>query len=86
MPMRKKSRQRAYLLRCWQEGEAIPGKDTHWCFSVEEILRKRPRRGFGSLEALLAYLRAELTGGEGEPGKRGLCKARAPHPGEGDPA
>lgn len=74
---------RAYLLRCWQEGEAAPGKEPLWRFSVEEILpfdpsaalrgsgqrqlgtlRERRRKGFGSLEALIAFLRAELDGSE----------------------
>ncbi|MBE9508875.1 MAG: hypothetical protein IMY86_12615 [Chloroflexi bacterium] len=64
--MAESRRYRAYLLRCWQEGEAAPGKEPHYRFSVEEILRKRPRRGFDSLEALVAFLRAELSSGRGE--------------------
>lgn len=55
---------RAYLLRCWQEGEAAPDRKPHWRFSVEEILHKRRRQGFDSLETLVAFLRAELAGGE----------------------
>jgi hypothetical protein len=58
---------RAYLLRCWQEGEAAPGKEPIWRFSVEEILNERRRKGFSSLGALIAFLRAELAGGEQEP-------------------
>ena len=59
-------RYRAYLLRCWQEVEAAPGKEPHYRFSVEEILHKRPRRGFDSLDALVVFLRAELAGGRDE--------------------
>jgi len=71
---------RAYLLRCWQEGEAASGKEPLWRFSVEEILPSSPpagsgqrklkalperrRKGFSSLEALIAFLRAELAGDE----------------------
>jgi hypothetical protein len=58
---------RAYLLRCWQEGEAPPGKEPLWRFSVEEILHERRRKGFSSLEALIAFLRAELASGKEEP-------------------
>ena len=56
---------RAYLLRCWQEGEAAPGHEPTWRFSVEEVLHERRRQGFSSLEGLIAFLRAELAG-EGE--------------------
>jgi hypothetical protein len=57
---------RAYLLRCWREGKATPDGKPRWRFSVEEVLHERHRRGFGSLEALVAFLRAELTGGTDE--------------------
>jgi hypothetical protein len=56
---------RAYLLRCWQEGEATPRQAPPWRFYVEEILPGRhPKKGFSNLGALLAFLRAELVGGE----------------------
>jgi hypothetical protein len=55
---------RAYLLRCWQEGEAAPGEEPLWRFSVEEISNERRRKGFTSLGALIAFLRAELAGDE----------------------
>jgi hypothetical protein len=74
---------RAYLLRCWREGEAAPGEEHLWRFSVEEILpfapsaasgqgklrtsHERRRKGFTSLGALLAFLRGELASGEEEP-------------------
>lgn len=53
MKGKKSNARRAYLLRCWQEGGDIPDKAPHWRFSVEEVLSKQPRRGFGDLESLL---------------------------------
>ena len=50
---------RAYLIRCWQEGDAVHGA-VHWRFSAEEVLRERRRRGFADLSSLLEYLRAEF--------------------------
>ena len=58
---------RAYLLRCWQEGEAAPGHEPTWRFSVEEVLHERRRQGFSSLDGLIAFLRAELAGSGKEP-------------------
>lgn len=46
-------RYRAYLLRCWQEGNS-------WRYSVETADKEQERRGFGSLEALLTWLETEL--------------------------
>ncbi len=59
------------------------GKEPLWRFSVEEILpfdpsagsgqrklrtlHERRRKGFSSLEALVAFLRGELASGEEEP-------------------
>jgi hypothetical protein len=57
---------RAYLLRCWQEGEVKPGQTPRWRFRVEEVLPGQRQMGFGSLEALITFLRAELAGGEEE--------------------
>ena len=51
---------RAYLLRCWREEPAAPGGPSPWRFSVEEVLHERRRRGFTSLESVLAFLEAEL--------------------------
>ena len=65
---RNKSRpHRAYLLRCWQEGNTAPEQPPRWRFSVEEVLRKGPRRGFDSLEAVAAFLRSELSDSRDEP-------------------
>ena len=66
LPGEKSHPHRAYLLRCWREGEAAAGQEPVWRFSVEEIVPERRRKGFSSLEALLAFLRAELAGGEEE--------------------
>jgi CRISPR/Cas system endoribonuclease Cas6 (RAMP superfamily) len=51
---------RAYLLRCWQEGEMETDQEPLWRFSVEDVFGERRRQGFGSLEALVAFLRVEL--------------------------
>jgi hypothetical protein len=62
MPMHGKKRHpsRAYLLRCWREGES--DQEPVWRFSVEEVLRERRQKGFNSLGALVAFLKAELGG------------------------
>jgi hypothetical protein len=52
---------RAYLLRCWQEGGAGTDRGCPWRFAVEEVFGERRQQGFGSLEALLAFLRGELA-------------------------
>jgi hypothetical protein len=52
---------RAYLLRCWQEGETLGSEGHRWRFSVEEVLHKRRQRGFNGLEALFVFLRTELA-------------------------
>ena len=61
---KKTSPDRAYLIRCWQESGA-QGCSTQpdmprWRFSVEEVLHERKRWGFEDLNALFAFLRAEL--------------------------
>ena len=67
---------RAYLLRCWQEGNAAPEQPPRWRFSVEEVLRKGPRLGFDSLEALIAYLQDELAAGSEEESSGGLTEGQ----------
>jgi hypothetical protein len=52
---------RAYLLRCWQEEDVGTGQEPLWRFSVEDVFGERRRQGFGSLEALVAFLRVELV-------------------------
>jgi CRISPR/Cas system endoribonuclease Cas6 (RAMP superfamily) len=56
---------RAYLLRCWREGHVETDEEPLWRFCVEDVFGERRRQGFGSLEALLAFLRVELTSEEG---------------------
>ena len=50
---------RAYLIRCWQESNALPHAP-RWRFSVEAVLHERERWGFKDLDALFTFLRAEL--------------------------
>jgi CRISPR/Cas system endoribonuclease Cas6 (RAMP superfamily) len=52
---------RAYLLRCWQEGDIGTDQEPLWRFSVEDVFGERRWQGFGSLEALVAFLRVEFT-------------------------
>ena len=61
--MRKEKNElyRAYLLRCWQEGDAEIDQEPLWRFSVEDVFGERRRQGFGSLEALIEFLRVELV-------------------------
>jgi hypothetical protein len=56
----------AYLLRCWREEQAAPKGAPQWRFSLEEVLHERQRWGFNSLEALVAFLQAEMLTGEDE--------------------
>ena len=49
------SRYRAFVLRLWQDDT-----DQGWRFSLEEIGRSLPRRGFRTLQAMAAYIEAEL--------------------------
>ncbi|MCZ7570273.1 MAG: hypothetical protein M5U01_17045 [Ardenticatenaceae bacterium] len=57
---------RAYLLRCWREGCSAEEGEATWRFSLEEVGGARRRLGFMTLEALLAFLRAELGGAQAE--------------------
>lgn len=58
---------RAYLIRCWLE-ETGTGDGPAWRFSLEEVLHRRRRVGFCSLEALLRFLETELGAEAGQPG------------------
>jgi len=66
MTQKKQRPDRTYLLRCWQE-EAISAEKPPWRFWVEEISHERRQKGFGSLKALFAFLRAELAADEEAP-------------------
>ena len=61
--MRKEKNElyRAYLLRCRREGDAGTDQGPLWRFSVEDVFGERRRQGFGSLEALIEFLRVELV-------------------------
>ena len=54
----------AYLLRLWQERPAAPGRPAVWRCSLEDPGRSE-RYGFGSLEAAVDFLRAQM-GREGD--------------------
>ncbi len=56
--------QRAYLVRCWRDREAASEGEAAWRFSVEVVTPGRRRRGFASLEALLAFVQDDLAGGD----------------------
>jgi hypothetical protein len=60
-------RYRVYLLRCWEERPAAPTNDdeigtseAEWRFSLEEVGSGERRRGFGSLKALMTFLRERM--------------------------
>jgi len=57
-------RYHAYLLRLWQERPASSERPAVWRLSLEDT-RTRQRRGFGSLEGLMAFLQAQLEGTAG---------------------
>ncbi|MGD2145114.1 MAG: hypothetical protein PVH41_00295 [Anaerolineae bacterium] len=61
---------RAYLLRCWQERDSGTDRASPWRFAVEEVFGERRRQGFGSLEALLSFLRVELARQGSKPSSR----------------
>jgi hypothetical protein len=48
-----------HLLTLWRERPARAGRPALWRFSVENV-RTGERRGFASLEALMAFLRAQM--------------------------
>jgi hypothetical protein len=73
---------RAYLLRCWQERGSGTDGGSPWRFAVEEVFGERRQQGFGSLEALVAFLRGELTSegskpfGRKDPGTTGRVTSK----------
>ena len=52
---------RAFLLRCWQEAGAGPGGVPAWRFALMQPGDEGTRRGFASLDELVAFLRKELA-------------------------
>jgi hypothetical protein len=53
---------RAFLLRCWSEGERTPEQHPDWRFSLIEIGREQRQRGFASFEALVEFIASEVIG------------------------
>ncbi|MFN8482330.1 MAG: hypothetical protein U0768_04600 [Anaerolineae bacterium] len=48
--------QRAFLIRCWQDGHSRGDDAPAWRFSVEEVGGDRQRYGFTSLDSLVVFL------------------------------
>jgi hypothetical protein len=63
--MRNPAKRFIYVLTGWQERPASPGRPAVWRFSLEESHIDR-RHGFGSLEALMDFLRAEMVNNASE--------------------
>lgn len=61
-------RYRAYLLRFWEESRENPKLPGTWRFSLEDP-RTGQRQGFAGLEALVEFLRQEMSRGESHLGK-----------------
>ncbi len=53
---------RADVLRCCKEHRQYPEQPATWHFSLEEVCSGK-RHGFTTLDALAAYLEAELSAG-----------------------
>lgn len=72
MSFNKPPRYRAFLLRFWEEHSQYLSPPGRWRFSLEDP-HTNQRRGFANLEALIAFLRTELTDSDEvsghEPGK-----------------
>ena len=49
---------RTYLIRCWEERSRDPTLPTVWRFSLEDP-HTGQRRGFASLQDMVAFLRGE---------------------------
>ena len=58
-------RYRAYLLTTWEERSQGPEVPAAWRFALQDP-RSGQRRGFATLEALVAFLRTELISDEDE--------------------
>jgi hypothetical protein len=59
-------RHRIYLLTIWAERSSDPQAPVQWCFSLEHPATGQ-RRGFASLEALVAALQKLMTEQEKKP-------------------
>ena len=63
MDFDKPPRYRSYLLSFWEERSQDPDTPVVWRFSLQDP-RTGQRRGFASIERVMASLRRELTRGE----------------------
>lgn len=59
-------RYRSYLLRTWEARSERAGTPSTWRFSLQDA-RTGQERAFADLEALVAYLRAEMARQEDGP-------------------
>jgi hypothetical protein len=73
MPQQEPSLRRTYLLRIW-EGQSSARDRRALRFILQEV-RSGQREGFGSLDALVAYLRAHLDLDADENGHRSATPA-----------
>jgi hypothetical protein len=53
------TRYRSYLLRCWEARGELPAPPGVWRFSLE-CVQTGEKRGFASLEDLVAWLQGQL--------------------------
>ncbi len=58
-------RHQSYVLRCWEMRSQYSDRPATWRFSLEDA-RTREKRAFSNVEALAAFLQAELEKQEGE--------------------
>lgn len=78
VPLSKPLCYRVYVLRLWQERPPSPARAAVWRFSVNDP-RTGQRRGFGSLEGLIAFLQAQV-GAEKQEGEGETSAPLSPHP------
>ena len=62
----KPPRYRSYVLTIWEERGGDPDALVVWRFSLQDP-RTGQRRGFASLEKVMAFLRTELLSNRDEP-------------------
>ena len=55
-------RYRAWVLRCWETADQEADRSPPWRFSLEDP-HTRGRLGFAGMDALVAFLQAELARG-----------------------
>ena len=58
MKVERRAGDRAFLLRCWQEGTA--GEGITWRYSLKEVLDERRQLGFADLQEVFDFLAAQL--------------------------